>query len=857
MSSQSSTTSDLFDKSGDALMEQLNQTSFEQTVNTTTYQFPDIIYHTRFIGTRLSITSLSTSDTPISFTAIPKDITTDFRNRKAIIFSHIYRPDNDSMIETLAIPIKDIINIQPTNEDFHLFIKTPEPTSQPLQSQPSTSQHQHSSSTLSDIIPNRRPTTPVPSILQDSFFVISPHQTSTMEEKQQRHLPLLENGKVDLFLIHHWYQQEQPEKKTTFADWRLQQGFTAQMETDKIQMSPPLTYYRGQDPQEITKARKLHDQWASSYLQHQLAFDDWHLLYPTTAMPTDCTHHTPDPQNKACKHCICTNESQCTCCTCITLEQQKILSQIQHHTDANPDTHENTPSQSETISPILQTDLSIHQTGKVTSQIPYADESTDDKQYLPYQLIQTLWMQKTEDEIAESYLKNSSNDASAKNIVQQWREQGGWKKQRITFPVFAHGIDSNLRCFKIFEEPHSFTQPDKNYNAFSPFEISLSLDANGQNVSNYFKRIHILPEDFLPNGRFAAIYIPTYTYIPDICIRKLRIHPRLVPYCRMLLWHKLYHARQQAQLLVTAEHLADIENTLWTNHLMEKIMEDDSISQTFLIDIIQHHEALKMNRDYDLEPMDVYDTLFRPMERLCGLEMPLHDSLLRSRFWMTTRHTLFQNLIKFAGIDIPIKLDHHECFRNLSFIRHLSYDNLTPNHRFGVGPINSITPLDPYEEDPTESPLTIAQLTKVESRIRRQLQEESHVGDPYISLPLHDGYAQEFPEIGGRYMSIKRMKAIIEIHNDIIKERRKHSEVPKISNSPLEDEDISKANQQTIKPQIAKTPPISPPPREEEDTASYSNTLKLRPQRTLQPPIPLKRPQVTSDLEEFPFLTRW
>jgi hypothetical protein len=120
-----------------------------------------------------------------------------------------------------------------------------------------------------------------------------------MEEKQQRHLPLLENGKVDLFLIHHWYQQEQPEKKTTFADWRLQQGFTAQMETDKIQMSPPLTYYRGQDPQEITKARKLHDQWASSYLQHQLAFDDWHLLYPTTAMPTGCTHHTPDPAKQS------------------------------------------------------------------------------------------------------------------------------------------------------------------------------------------------------------------------------------------------------------------------------------------------------------------------------------------------------------------------------------------------------------------------------------------------------------------------------------------------------------------------------------------------------------------------------
>ena len=92
---------------------------------------------------------------------------------------------------------------------------------------------------------------------------------------------------------------------------------------------------------------------------------------------------------------------------------------------------------------------------------------------------------------------------------------------------------------------------------FPDWEVKASFDANNQNTSRYFRNIDINPANFLPGGRLDTIYIPSYLYIPDAVFKTLELNPRMVQYCRLMMWHKLSIARQRAQAQLPRDYLDD------------------------------------------------------------------------------------------------------------------------------------------------------------------------------------------------------------------------------------------------------------------------------------------------------------
>ena len=83
--------------------------------------FPDIIDHPNFINTKVFVYSMSLENIKVPFTAVPKAVTVDFRQRKAIIFSDISRLDNGRQMDTLVISVSEITDIYPLQETAHLF----------------------------------------------------------------------------------------------------------------------------------------------------------------------------------------------------------------------------------------------------------------------------------------------------------------------------------------------------------------------------------------------------------------------------------------------------------------------------------------------------------------------------------------------------------------------------------------------------------------------------------------------------------------------------------------------------------------------------------------------------------------
>ena len=122
---------------------------------------------------------------------------------------------------------------------------------------------------------------------------------------------------------------------------------------------------------------------------------------------------------------------------------------------------------------------------------------------------------------------------------------------------------------------------------FPDWEVNASFDANNQNTSRYFRKIDIKPSDFLPGGRLDTIYIPSYLYILDAVFKTLELNPRMVQYCRLMLWHKLSIARQRAQAQLPRDYLDDEVSNNWMAHLSRAKQIQQTRSFMYRIDVLQ------------------------------------------------------------------------------------------------------------------------------------------------------------------------------------------------------------------------------------------------------------------------------
>lgn len=791
----------LFDEEGDSLMVSLNKEMSEKE------NVLRLIHHPNFVLGTFKVTSKTITGQLTTFTAQPIVVTRNVDQEDTILFRKKSKKASNGSSQ--AILVKDIYAMHPIAAYEKLFkpnpnenkTVTPQTTSgEVVQApQPGKFSDSHINTTLPEQI--------------DGFETFCPQRSSTMEkEKCKPQLPMLQNGKVDLFLLVQWHKQEQEERHTKipFVQWRAEKGFTKLMQQKKLTFASPISF-KGLSQRE----QKVKD-WQNSFIEHRLSFDDWHSV--------SLLQQEPD---MFCTCCACGNNSQCMCCRCLELQAREVLSSSKDD--------DNLEDQSFTVIRSEQSSLNSSDSYICPAQpVPETTvaEPTVDFGRLVYNILEHGKQGLT----ATEWLASEPDKEAALQICTKWRKMGGWEVLRIPFRQF---VQQEWPCYVFSDEKNNRAQEDHDHfitskkmglQILTPEEIIQLYDIKGDACSQIINNLDAQSSYFLPSGKLAHIYIPTYNYIPEECLELIGLKGvKLTTATKTLVWQKLFGLRQEAQAALDPADLEDICPSPWSQFLMQNVTTPES-PDTSLIDLVQHSQAVKHNYKYQLDEIRVYDTLFRPMERLCGIDMPLHDTLAEARFDMRTRAQLFTEMNRFISFKGTLNIDKHHLFRHLSYIRHLSCENLTPHHKYATGPIMTLAPLYEYESKPGESRMSYEVYESVHSILMDNPSTFSHT---FWILPIGEEVAEMFPMAGGRFMSALRMKEIISIQNDLA---RGHTR--KRSSSRYEKD---ACNSTMYIPEITKQDTMTKSSDSEDDAGiPFAEMLKLNSNQEKKVPTPEK-----------------
>jgi len=137
---------------------------------------------------------------------------------------------------------------------------------------------------------------------------------------------------------------------------------------------------------------------------------------------------------------------------------------------------------------------------------------------------------------------------------------------------------------------------------------------------------------FLPNGKFAHIYIPNYIYIPKDVFKWSSIQLDIDTTSYAAFWRHLREAQNEAQKLIQTmidhEQLRCLFKTDHRKMLKGQLPKTISTSR---LDIIQHKQAHMEAQCIGwkkMKPTDIYDWFIRPIEKLFANDMPRGATLL-------------------------------------------------------------------------------------------------------------------------------------------------------------------------------------------------------------------------------------
>jgi len=910
-----------FDDEGDALIASVLEdsenpenpepkTEFGSLLDT---KWPDLINHPDFIGSQFMVTAFSLDEDCIYFKATADNVQRNRIGKTLITFRDATQIDSQKRLTTVTIAVDDIFSA------VHLPMYSEE-------------QNQLEMSVEHELA----------SVTEQDFFDFEPQRTSTMEKQQssQIDIPLLSTGHIDLYELHRLYKAS--DQNISFVKWREQQGVTTFQKEHQVTFSVPISIHNmGPTSKEAKKAKET---WESTHSQHGLQFDDWFLIMGQETVESSQDHSTlskifrendidfniSPPQRPTCARCP--PSSQCMFCT---EETPSFDNKDEEEQQDENGQQELTQETSQSIIPNSQQQQSF-MNASLEDLIQLSEPNESDQSSIQV-IPEDSQRSDREKESATAPLSTTMDSEYNKRLFKKAYEPSSMlfkqvqaeKRRRANQHFFEiqekdvqdkiradyDKIQQDRRFFQIgfFQHHCTTTYPEVVFKIPSEAfptdevllikapetagekEIKMMLDANEQTTWSFIRDISITPEDFLPKGRLAMIYIPTYAYIPGYCVHKLGLKPyRMQSYARFLLWQKLNVARKAAQQLITYDMVEHIKVTTWTLHLFNRIYghAENGPNHTHLIDILQHHEALQLNEKYELHPIDVYDTLFRPLERLVAKGTKLHYSLIEARFDMKSRTHIYTKLIEIIqmGFNYKLNISPHEIYKNLSFIRQLAYEDLAHHSQHGFAPIQTLLPLDPFESDPHEKPMPARLMREVEGIIKEALCN-GRFPDYKMSLPLAPGFLAEFPMIGGINMTVNWMKFVVETHNDISKHLSYHQQQrdrqerkgqlsqwrsqPKQHQSTRQDrrelktqeeeeewtdQEGSEGSQNKKIPHKRLTiymPEFTRKDLEEEEEAStpqagsYAATLKQRQNRV---PIPLRRPNPSTEMKIFSLL---
>ena len=302
-----------------------------------------------------------------------------------------------------------------------------------------------------------------------------------------------------------------------------------------------------------------------------------------------------------------------------------------------------------------------------------------------------------------------------------------------------------------------------------------------QNNSDWLiESINLTKDDFLLNGKYAWLYLPSYLYIPSLFLQQTGLL-MLNDTASQITWLKLNYLIGQANEFIenqTDENFIIETTEYFTPWHVFTSKHFKALNNTNLIDHIQHFSAwnyFKSNRSLKMfSKKDIYDLFIRPIERIFSIDSTLSQKLLDSLNDMTDRNNLFENVMEITGL-FNYKDDYFDAnylLHKLSKIRHLSNFDLSNKKKTKTGPVTLIFPFSVFEPSAND----VAFNQTVNCQVHKFLEHRIKLARKYNEVsalkrqpfPLSADFLDDLSQFGGRNINLTNQLTISQIFNDLL-----------------------------------------------------------------------------------------
>ncbi len=223
-------------------------------------------------------------------------------------------------------------------------------------------------------------------------------------------------------------------------------------------------------------------------------------------------------------------------------------------------------------------------------------------------------------------------------------------------------------------------------------ETPVSNSYQGTDMSAmYDEDFHISEQDFLPDGKYAHVFIPNYVYIPAEILKDwspMALPPTSTEY--YALWYKLYKKRRDA-----ADHLEWNPTPVRapTSPWVKLLQNRDVVKPLYFENLDEHqytaaYNKLPMSETLRLSKQVVYDRLYRPLERMVALSMKLNGYLVRALNDWPAATDFVHILTRLTGLPCrPSHLSVPYIVSQMAQIRLWTMDEFTPLKPYQVPPM--------------------------------------------------------------------------------------------------------------------------------------------------------------------------
>ena len=273
-------------------------------------------------------------------------------------------------------------------------------------------------------------------------------------------------------------------------------------------------------------------------------------------------------------------------------------------------------------------------------------------------------------------------------------------------------------------------------------------------------------KDFLLNGKFAWLFLPSYLHIPQLFLSKLEIYD-LDEETKQMLWLKIRYTINQANAQIESEIFDDFiletpaPPSPWHIYTSKFFKAQNNPN---IIDHIQQFSAHKFfveNKNLrSFTKKDIYDLFVRPLERLFSADSKLSERMLKAVHDIATRNDIITLVFEISNLEtynIPF-FDAHYLLHKLSKIRHLSFLALS-NKNKNANAVTLINQFNVYNPSTTDVKFNDKTMNEIEDVLITYLLN-THNEPSAVAFPLSFKLLDLLAPFGGRNINLTNQALI-------------------------------------------------------------------------------------------------